>query len=168
MAQRRAVTNRLATRYKQASRSEKSEILDQLEAFVTSGLGKGVVRAKDTPNFIANRIGIAGMLSTMKQAENFGLNFDVVDDLTGKKLGASELREEAAQLFKPVRTSGFLGFGTDKPAGLVTGKDALQIPDNDRTQIEAALKRAGRPVTDAAVEALYRAHSRIPQRTAQN
>ncbi|RGE45858.1 3-hydroxyacyl-CoA dehydrogenase/enoyl-CoA hydratase family protein [Comamonas testosteroni] len=65
----------------------KPEVLDQLEAFVTTGLGKGVVRAHDTPNFIANRIGIAGMLSTMKQAENFGLSFDVVDDLTGKKLG---------------------------------------------------------------------------------
>lgn len=63
------------------------EVLDQLEAFVTSGLGKGVVRAKDTPNFIANRIGIAGMLSTIKEAENFGLTYDVVDDLTGKKLG---------------------------------------------------------------------------------
>ena len=98
----------------------------------------------------------------------FQQRIDARERLTGKKLGASELREEAAQLFKPVRTSGFLGFGTDKPAGLVTGKDALQIPDNDRTQIEAALKRAGRPVTDAAVEALYRAHSRIPQRTAQN
>jgi len=62
-------------------------ILDQLETFVTSGLGKGVVRAKDTPNFIANRIGIAGMLATMKEVENFGLSYDVVDDLTGKKLG---------------------------------------------------------------------------------
>jgi 3-hydroxyacyl-CoA dehydrogenase len=63
------------------------EVLDQLEAFVTSTLGKGVVRAKDTPNFIANRVGIAGMLATMKQAEAFGLSVDVVDDLTGKKLG---------------------------------------------------------------------------------
>jgi 3-hydroxyacyl-CoA dehydrogenase len=54
---------------------------------VTSGLGKGVVRAKDTPNFIANRVGIAGMLATMKEVENFGLTYDVVDDLTGKKLG---------------------------------------------------------------------------------
>ena len=59
-------------------------VLDDLEAFVTSGLGKGVVRAHDTPNFIANRIGIAGMLATMKQVENFGLTYDVVDDLTGK------------------------------------------------------------------------------------
>ncbi|MFN7856919.1 MAG: 3-hydroxyacyl-CoA dehydrogenase NAD-binding domain-containing protein, partial [Acidovorax sp.] len=63
------------------------EVLDQLEAFVTSGLGKGVVRAHDTPNFIANRVGIAGMLATMKEVDNFGLTFDVVDDLTGKKLG---------------------------------------------------------------------------------
>ena len=64
-----------------------SAVLDDLEAFVTSALGKGVVRAHDTPNFIANRVGIAGMLATMKQVENFGLSYDVVDDLTGKKLG---------------------------------------------------------------------------------
>ena len=63
------------------------KILDDLETFVTSGLGKGVVRAKDTPNFIANRIGIAGMLATMKEVDNFGLTYDVVDDLTGKRLG---------------------------------------------------------------------------------
>ncbi|MDD3935713.1 3-hydroxyacyl-CoA dehydrogenase/enoyl-CoA hydratase family protein [Rhodoferax sp.] len=64
-----------------------AHILDDLEAFVTSKLGKGVVRAKDTPNFIANRVGVAGMLATMKEVQNFGLSYDVVDDLTGKKLG---------------------------------------------------------------------------------
>jgi 3-hydroxyacyl-CoA dehydrogenase len=64
-----------------------AHILDDLETFVTSGLGKGVVRAKDTPNFIANRVGIAGMLATMREVEKFGLTYDVVDDLTGKKLG---------------------------------------------------------------------------------
>jgi len=64
-----------------------AHILDDLETFVTSGLGKGVVHAKDTPNFIANRVGIAGMLATMKEVEKFGLTYDVVDDLTGKKLG---------------------------------------------------------------------------------
>ncbi|MCJ7800061.1 MAG: 3-hydroxyacyl-CoA dehydrogenase family protein, partial [Polaromonas sp.] len=62
-------------------------VLDDLEAFVTTALGKGVIRAHDTPNFIANRVGIAGMLATMKEAEAFGLSYDVVDDLTGKKLG---------------------------------------------------------------------------------
>ena len=63
------------------------QVLDDLEAFVTSSLGKGVVRAKDTPNFIANRIGIANILATAKLTEKFGLGWDVVDDLTGKKLG---------------------------------------------------------------------------------
>ncbi|MDH5206329.1 MAG: 3-hydroxyacyl-CoA dehydrogenase family protein, partial [Hylemonella sp.] len=70
-----------------ATPGTRPDILDQLETFVTSSLGKGVVRAKDTPNFIANRVGIAGMLATMKEVENFGLSYDVVDDLTGKKLG---------------------------------------------------------------------------------
>jgi 3-hydroxyacyl-CoA dehydrogenase len=70
-----------------ATPDTRPEILDQLEGFVTTGLGKGVVRAKDTPNFIANRVGIAGMLATLREVERFGLTFDVVDDLTGKKLG---------------------------------------------------------------------------------
>ena len=70
-----------------ATPTTEPQILDELEAFVTTALGKAVVRAKDTPNFIANRVGIAGMLATMKEAETYGLTFDVVDDLTGKKLG---------------------------------------------------------------------------------
>jgi 3-hydroxyacyl-CoA dehydrogenase len=59
------------------------EIIDQLEGFLTTTLGKGVVRAKDTPNFIANRVGIFGMLAIIHEAEKFGLSCDVVDDLTG-------------------------------------------------------------------------------------
>ncbi|MFN0183477.1 MAG: 3-hydroxyacyl-CoA dehydrogenase NAD-binding domain-containing protein, partial [Aquabacterium sp.] len=62
-------------------------VLDDLETFVTRTLGKGVVRAQDTPNFIANRVGIAGMLATFAEVQKFGLGIDVVDDLTGKKMG---------------------------------------------------------------------------------
>ena len=62
-------------------------VLQGLETFLTTALGKGVVRAKDTPNFVANRVGIGGMLATLKEVEKFGLSFDVVDDLTGKRLG---------------------------------------------------------------------------------
>jgi len=67
-----------------------AQILDQLEAFLATTLGKGVVRAKDTPNFIANRVGIFGMLATIYEAEKFGLSCDVVDDLTGAKLGRAK------------------------------------------------------------------------------
>lgn len=60
--------------------------LDNLERFLVSTLGKGVVRAKDTPNFVGNRIGVFSMLATIYNAKQFGLRFDVVDDLTGKRL----------------------------------------------------------------------------------
>jgi 3-hydroxyacyl-CoA dehydrogenase len=70
--------------------STRPEILDQLEGFLTTTLGKGVVRAKDTPNFIANRVGIFSMMATMYEAQKFGLPVDVVDDLTGTKLGRAK------------------------------------------------------------------------------
>lgn len=66
------------------------EYLDNLERFLVSTLGKGVVRAKDTPNFIGNRIGVFSMLATIDNTQRFGLRFDVVDDLTGKRLGRAK------------------------------------------------------------------------------
>ena len=62
-------------------------MLDQLEEFLVTTLGKGVVRAKDTPNFVANRIGVFSMLACIHNADKFGIRFDVVDDLTGPRLG---------------------------------------------------------------------------------
>ena len=70
--------------------STRPEILDRLEGFLASTLGKGVVRAIDTPNFIANRVGIFGMLATIREAAKFGLSVDVVDDLTGARLGRAK------------------------------------------------------------------------------
>jgi 3-hydroxyacyl-CoA dehydrogenase len=70
--------------------STRPEILDQLESFLTTTLGKGAVRAKDTPNFIANRVGVFGILATAIEAEKYGLSVDVVDDLTGAKLGRAK------------------------------------------------------------------------------
>ena len=62
-------------------------LLDRLEEFLVSTLGKGVVRAKDTPNFIANRIGVFSLLATVHHAQRLGINFDIVDALTGRYLG---------------------------------------------------------------------------------
>ncbi|KIG02230.1 3-hydroxyacyl-CoA dehydrogenase/enoyl-CoA hydratase family protein [Caballeronia concitans] len=70
--------------------STNPEILDQLETFLTSVIGKGVVRAKDTPNFIANRVGVFSILAVIAEAEKFGLRFDEVDDLTGSRLGRAK------------------------------------------------------------------------------
>ncbi|MBI5625644.1 MAG: 3-hydroxyacyl-CoA dehydrogenase/enoyl-CoA hydratase family protein, partial [Nitrosomonadales bacterium] len=68
-------------------RETEASLLDQLETFLVSTLGKGVVRAKDTPNFIANRIGVFSMLATKHHAQEFDLGFDLVDALTGRYLG---------------------------------------------------------------------------------
>ena len=50
-------------------------------------LGKGVVYAKDTPNFIGNRIGVFSILATLHHTARCGLGFDEVDALTGPLLG---------------------------------------------------------------------------------
>jgi 3-hydroxyacyl-CoA dehydrogenase len=62
-------------------------VLEGLEAFLTTTVGKGVVYAKDTPNFIGNRIGVFSMLATMYHTEQFKLGFDTVDALTGPAVG---------------------------------------------------------------------------------
>ena len=63
------------------------EVLSGLEAFLTTTLGKGVVYAKDTPNFIGNRIGVFSILSTIHHTDQFKLGYDVVDALTGPAIG---------------------------------------------------------------------------------
>ncbi len=64
-----------------------ADILDNLERFLVTTLGKGVIRAKDTPNFIANRVGVFSMLATIHHAERLGIGFDTVDALTGALIG---------------------------------------------------------------------------------
>jgi 3-hydroxyacyl-CoA dehydrogenase len=62
-------------------------LLDQLESWLVSRLGKGVVRALDTPNFVANRVGVFSMLAVMHHTQRLGLGFDLVDSLTGPLIG---------------------------------------------------------------------------------
>ena len=63
------------------------KLLHKAEGFITSALGKEVVYAKDSPAFIANRIGVFSFLAVLKHAENFSLSADTVDALTGKRVG---------------------------------------------------------------------------------
>lgn len=69
------------------AKSTDADVLEALETFLTTTLGKGVVIAKDTPNFIGNRIGVFSMLAAMHHTEQFGLGFDTVDVLTGPSIG---------------------------------------------------------------------------------
>lgn len=67
-----------------------AEVTDGLESFLTSRLGKGIVRGKDTPNFIANRIGVFSMLNTLYHAKELGIPYEVVDALTGTLIGRAK------------------------------------------------------------------------------
>jgi len=69
------------------ARTTDKPVLAGLETFLTTQLGKGVVYAKDTPNFIGNRIGVFSILATIHHTEQAGLGFDEVDALTGPLIG---------------------------------------------------------------------------------
>lgn len=63
------------------------EVLNFMTKFGEDVLGKGVVIAKDTPNFIANRIGTYGLLVTVEEMLEKGLKVGEVDSITGTLIG---------------------------------------------------------------------------------
>ena len=63
------------------------EMIETLREFCDRRLGKGVVVAKDTPNFIANRIGTFSILNALRLMGNLGLTVEEVDACTGPVIG---------------------------------------------------------------------------------
>ena len=61
--------------------------IDAVSRFCDVRLGKGVVIAKDTPNFIGNRIGTFSVLNVMRLMQEMGLTIEEVDALTGQAVG---------------------------------------------------------------------------------
>ena len=66
------------------------EVLDAARRFSEVVLGKGIVLAKDVPGFVANRLGVYGMVAAMKGLMESGLTIDEVDALTGPLLGRAK------------------------------------------------------------------------------
>jgi 3-hydroxyacyl-CoA dehydrogenase len=64
-----------------------NKYIDMLIPVLEDTLGKGVVHANDTPNFIANRIGVYGMMVTLREAKKRNLSIEDVDGLTGSLIG---------------------------------------------------------------------------------
>ena len=62
-------------------------MIEALSEFCDHKLGKGVVVAKDTPNFIANRVGTFSMLNAIRLMNELGMTFEEVDACTGPALG---------------------------------------------------------------------------------
>jgi 3-hydroxyacyl-CoA dehydrogenase len=63
------------------------EVIETLADICEKVLGKGVVYAKDTPNFVANRIGTYNMFSVINAMVEMGLTVEAVDKLTGPVIG---------------------------------------------------------------------------------
>jgi 3-hydroxyacyl-CoA dehydrogenase len=63
------------------------DVIESLTDFCDHILGKGVVLAKDTPNFIANRVGTYSMLNVVRLMVEMGMTFEEVDACTGPALG---------------------------------------------------------------------------------
>src|SRR6201988_2416727 len=63
------------------------EVIQTLSEFCDRRLGKGVVIAKDTPNFIANRIGTFSMLNALRLMSKLGMTVEEVDACTGPAIG---------------------------------------------------------------------------------
>ena len=68
-------------------KSTKKEVVDFMADFCERQLGKGIVFAKDTPNFIANRIGVHGMIMTIRTMIEDGYTIEEIDTITGPPMG---------------------------------------------------------------------------------
>ena len=89
----------------------------RMAAFGEYVLGKGIVHAKDTPNFIGNRIGIFGMMTAINLALEHGLKVEEVDKLTGLISG----RPKSATF----RTADVVGLDILKNVSLTTYEKAI-------------------------------------------
>src|SRR5262249_47446934 len=62
-------------------------VVETIAAFCDVQLGKGVVRAKDAPGFIANRIGIFGVMQVLRAMESGEYTIEEIDAMTGPAIG---------------------------------------------------------------------------------
>lgn len=63
------------------------QVVDRMRRFLEEDLGKGVVEARDTPNFIANRLGVFALMQALHGMAAGGLEVETVDAVTGTLLG---------------------------------------------------------------------------------
>ena len=95
-------------------------VVEEMARFVDVRLGKGVVVARDTPNFVGNRVGVFAMLDAVRAMEEIGLSVEEVDALTGPLIG----HPKSATF----RTADLVGIDV---IGLVAGNVHRGCPDDE-------------------------------------
>ena len=104
-----------------------------IDNFLQETLGKGVVHAKDTPNFIANRIGTYGMMVTLDEARKRKLSIEDVDALTGTIIG----RPKSATF----RTADIVGLDTMEFVAKTAYEKCLNDPERDSFKLPDYLSK---------------------------
>lgn len=106
------------------SPNTKPEVIETMAAFCENVLGKGIVYAKDTPNFVANRLLTFAMQYTLHEMTQDGLSVEEVDALTGPAIGHA-----SSATF---RTADLVGLDTFK---LVVGNVYNGCPEDERREL---------------------------------
>ncbi len=108
--------------------------MDSIANFCDVRLGKGVVVAKDTPNFIANRIGTFSVLNVMRLMQEMDLTIEDIDALTGQIVGWPK-----SATFRPIDLVGLDILGHvvgNMTANVHDERSELKLPDFYRQMIE--------------------------------
>ncbi|AET66554.1 3-hydroxyacyl-CoA dehydrogenase [Desulfosporosinus orientis DSM 765] len=103
------------------------EVMKFICEFGDRALGKGVVMAKDTPNFIANRIGAIGSPVLLKEMLRLGLTVDEVDALTGPVMGRP--KTASFKLIDLVGLDIFVHSNNNVANGVPEEKDDFVLPE---------------------------------------
>jgi len=107
--------------------------IEAISNFCDVRLGKGVVIAKDTPNFIGNRIGTFSVLNVMRLMQEMGLTIEEVDALTGQAVGWPK-----SATFRTIDLVGLDVLGHvvgNMTANVMDERSDLQLPDFFRTML---------------------------------
>ena len=109
-----------------------NETYDTMVSFGETILGKGIVHAKDTPNFIGNRIGIFGIMTAIELALEFSISVEEVDKLTGTISG----RPKSATF----RTADIVGLDTLKNVSKTSYEKAINDEKRDSFKLPDILE----------------------------
>ena len=107
-----------------------------MKSFITDVLGKGVVMAKDTPNFIANRIGTFGMMVCLQQAYKNNLSVEDVDSWTGALVGRPKSGTFRTADIVGLDTLAFVANTAYQKCKDDPNRDIFKLPDFLNTMIE--------------------------------
>lgn len=108
-----------------------------IEDFCDRVLGKSVVRAKDTPGFIANRVGTYGLSTVLRLMDSYGFDFETVDHLTGPLIGNP--KTATFRLLDTVGLDVFAKVADNLRASLASSEDSQSyvMPDYLRAMVAA-------------------------------